>query len=324
MGKIKYQYYDDCRAYPFYPKEQESIVISEWELEKYSILNGQINGLILTKEAKDFYNSFQNMALKRVGDGYICTSVYKNAESSYKTIISFAMGMLATRIVALKKYDIIHLFHLKDRSIKHEPENKCIPDWFGVNSYNVPFLFESKGTLDRKIQKNTIEHAKYEQLNLIKKITDNSGGTKTYISKFKRHVIVSCFDDIQNDMWNIQDIDPESEGIEKTFINLDKECFKYYRTFLDFLDSYETPYAKNIVMVDRQEFCILKDEKEMFGIHKKIYEAVVSPKYTEENEYLNFYKDIKKILSEIKCEKYIKNSSSYEDGIIVCTNEKNF
>ena len=55
MGKIKYQYYDDCRAYPYYPKEQESIVISEWELEKYSILNGQINGLILTKEAKDFY-----------------------------------------------------------------------------------------------------------------------------------------------------------------------------------------------------------------------------------------------------------------------------
>ena len=321
MGKIKYQYYDDCRAYPYYPKEQESIVISEWELEKYSILNGQINGLILTKEAKDFYNSFQSMALKRVGDGYICTSAYKNAESSYKTTISFAMGMLATRIVALKKYDIIHLFHLKDKSIKHEPKNKCIPDWFGVNSYNVPFLFESKGTLDRKIQKNTIEHAKYEQLNLIKKITDNSGGTKTYISKFKRHVIVSCFDDIQNDMWNIQDIDPESEGIVETFINLDKECFKYYRTFLDFLDSYEKPYAKNIVMVDRQEFCFLKDENEMFGIHKKIYDAVVSSKYTEENEYLNFYKDIKKILSEIKCEKYMKDSSSYEDGIIVCSSK---
>ena len=67
------------------------------------------------------------------------------------------------------QYDIIHLFHLKDKSIKHEPKNKCIPDWFGVNSYNVPFLFESKGTLDRRIQTNTIEHAKYDKLNLIKK-----------------------------------------------------------------------------------------------------------------------------------------------------------
>lgn len=122
-------------------------------------------------------------------------------------------------------------------------------------------------------------------------------------------------------MWNIQDIDPESEGIVETFINLDKECFKYYRTFLDFLDSYEKPYAKNIVMVDRQEFCFLKDENEMFGIYKKIYDAVVSSKYTEENEYLNFYKDIKKILSEIKCEKYMKDSSSYEDGIIVCSSK---
>ena len=74
-------------------------------------------------------------------------------------------------------------------------------------------------------------------------------------------------------------------------------------------------------MVDRQEFCFLKDENEMFGIHKKIYDAVVSSKYTEENEYLNFYKDIKKILSEIKCEKYMKDSSSYEDGIIVCSSK---
>ena len=59
----------------------------------------------------------------------------------------------------------------------------------------------------------------------------------------------------------------------------------------------------------------------MFGIYKKIYDAVVSSKYTEENEYLNFYKDIKKILSEIKCEKYMKDSSSYEDGIIVCSSK---
>ena len=57
------------------------------------------------------------------------------------------------------------------------------------------------------------------------------------------------------------------------------------------------------------------------GIHKNIYDAFVSDKYTEENKYANFYKDIKKILSEIKCEKYIKDSSSYEDGIIVCSSK---
>lgn len=94
-------------------------------------------------------------------------------------------------------------------------------------------------------------------------------------------------------MWNIQDIDPESEGIVETFINLDKECFKYYRTFLDFwihmrslMQKYSNGRSTRILF--------FKDENEMFGIYKKIYDAVVSSKYTEENEYLNFYKDIKK------------------------------
>ena len=65
-------------------------------------------------------------------------------------------------------------------------------------------------------------------------------------------------------------------------------------------------------------------ENEKFGIHKSIYEAVKSSRYTEDNEFRNFNKYINEVLNAIECEKYIEDSSSFEDGLIICSKDKTF
>lgn len=331
MAEIQYSYYIKKGDYPDNPVKQDTMDISKHLLGKYSILNGKFNGYSLNKKEKDFYSSFYKIALEENSNKmYVCSSAYQAAEPSYKTIISFALGMLATRTIATKKYNVVHLFHLKDQSIQRNPPKGQVPDWFGIDKHGKAFLFESKGSVETSISPKTLKNAK-KQLTSVKSITVKwgNGQFETYIAaEIEKHAIVSCFRyDHQNNVrnkWNFHDIDPEGEAVVDITINLDKECFKYYRAFLDFLDSYKKSYEENVVMIDQQKYCFLEDGAEKFGIHKGIYDAVVSKKYTEENDYINFYEDIKKILSEIKCDKYMEDSSSYEDGIIVCSSEKNF
>lgn len=327
VGKIKYWYYDNYSDYPktYNSKKSDSIFISRWELEKYSLLNALFNGHVLSKTGKEFYSSFHKMAIKEDDkDNYICTPDYKCAETSYKVTISFALGMIVTRIIALKKYDIVHLFHLKDKSITYFSKSGKIPDWFGVDSHGVPFLFESKGTDGPSVGKVIMKGAK-DQLTSIRSIIDKSGSIKTFTaSDFKRHVIVSCFRDDRKskikDRWYAQDVDPEGEGTIDVVVDLDKEYFKYYEKYVAFMDSYNTPYVE--MEINQQIYYFLSYENEKLGIHKSIYNAVKSGKYTENNEFRNFYKNIGDVLNAIKCEKYIEDSSSFEDGIIVCSREK--
>lgn len=72
-----------------------------------------------------------------------------------ETAISFAMGMVTARIIANKVYNISRLYHFTDSSrsatLKH---GKMAPDWFGLDQYGRPFLFESKGTIEKKSRKN--------------------------------------------------------------------------------------------------------------------------------------------------------------------------
>lgn len=329
MGKIKYWYYDNYVDYPKKDnsKKRDSIIVSKWELEKYALLNGLFNGHLLSKEGKDFYLSFYKMAIKEDSKGiYTCTADYKCAETSYKVTISFAMGMIAARIIALKKYDIVHLFHLKDKSIEYVPKGTSVPDWFGIDSHGIPFLFESKGSDGPSVSKKIMEGAK-RQLASIRSITDKSGNIKTFFTPdFERHVVVSCFRyDRKNkikDRWYVQDVDPEGEGTIDIIIDLNKEYFKYYKTFVSFLDSYNIPYEE--MEINKQRYYFLYCEDVKLGIHKSIYDAVKSKKYTEDNKFRNFNENINNVLNTIKCEKYIEDSSSFEDGIIVCSSDMKF
>lgn len=271
-----------------------------------------------------FYSSIIKMAIKEEDDGYVCTLDYKNAETSYKSVISFAMGMLAARIVALKKYNIIHMFHLKDKSIDYSPKGKNIPDWFGVDSTGKAFLFESKGTDEASVNKKRIGDAA-KQLKSIRSVIDKSGCIpKCYGINMEKHVIVSCFRcDRKNKIdnrWYIQDIDPEGEGNIDIRIDINREIYKYYETFVSFLDSYASQYEER--EIEQQKYYFLCNENEKFGIHRPIYDMVKFQKYTENNGYIYFYENINDILTQIKCDKYIKDSSAFNDGIIFCSIEK--
>ena len=322
-------YYDNWKDYPKKRnnKKEETFVISKWELEKYALLNAIFNGHLLSKEGRIFYTSLYNIAIKENDNQvYVCKEDYKCAESSYKVAISFAMGMIAARIVAMKKYDIIHMFHLKDKSIKYSPKGGKIPDWFGIDSYGNPYLFESKGTDRTSVSQEVIEEAE-KQLSSIKCVTDMSGSKKKiYSSSFNKRVVVSCFrydktNDIR-DRWYIQDVDPEGEGEIDISINLDEQCYKQYKTVVLFMESLNTLCEE--VEINQQKYIFYFYENEKLGIHKTIYDEVKSDKYTDSNKYINFYKNINEVLMEIECEKDIEDSSLYRDGIIVCSRDKTY
>ena len=238
MAEIQYSYYRKKEDYPDNPVMQDTMDISKYLLGKYSILNGKFNGYSLNKKEKNFYSSFYKIALEENSNKmYVCSSAYQAAEPSYKTIISFALGMLATRIVATKKYNVVLLFHLKDQSIQRNPPKGQVPDWFGIDKYGKAFLFESKGSVETSISPKTLKNAK-KQLTLVKSITIKWGNnqSETYkAANIEKHAIVSCFRyDHQNNVrkkWNFHDIDPEGEAVVDITINLDKECFKYYIVF---------------------------------------------------------------------------------------------
>lgn len=330
MGKIKYQYYDNYNDYPKNNnfKRSHGILISEWELKKYSLLNAVINGHVLSKEGKEYYLSIYKMAIKEcIKDGYICSADYIYAESSYKTGISFAMGMIATRIVALKKYGIVHLFHLKDKAVKYSGNGKE-PDWIGVNSYGELFLFESKGTDKTSLDKNVRDCAR-KQLDSIKSISIRIGNTmNTYTVGINKHIIVSCFkNDKYNKIkkrWYIQDIDPEEEGEVEIELNLDEKCYEYYEKLVFFLDSCNTQCEEIEIMQRKYRFWFFEEEK--VGICCDIYDVVKCGKCIKEKRIEGFYERVKSILKINKIEDGLsyedgqanEASSSYEDGIIVC------
>lgn len=343
MGKIGYIYYDKVADYPKHPKKSESIIISEWNLKKYAILNGSFNGHVLSREGIDFYSSIYKMALDNGGSKYYLRNKdYEYAEASYKNSISFFLGMIATRIVALEKYDIIHMFHLKDKAIDYYPKGGKHPDWFGVDSKGTPFLFESKGTDGSRLSNTRMENAR-DQLNNISNITDKSGLGKSYSSsEIQRHVIVSCFrydkrNKIKN-RWYMQDVDPNDEGKVNISYNYLEEYFKYYKTFIATIDSLNLDYT--CTKINGQEYkCVVLDGMRI-GIHQSIYEAFEDVRRKIENvcdkdkekmqdeaekeviseDGENFYRSVTETLETIKCkEKRIDNSSSFKDGIIVCS-----
>ena len=87
---------------------------------------------------------------------YVISDEYEFAETSYKNVISFAMGMLATRIIANEIYNINKLYHFTDKSFKGTLVNgKMAPDWIGVDGQKKVFLFESKGTCNKNVRKKT-------------------------------------------------------------------------------------------------------------------------------------------------------------------------
>lgn len=88
------------------------------------------------------------MALNLGTEVFTISDDYKEAETSYKVSISFAMGMLATRIVAAKVYNVTRLYHFTDHNFSSTlNQGKVAPDWFGFNQNGDPFYLKAREQL---------------------------------------------------------------------------------------------------------------------------------------------------------------------------------
>lgn len=246
MESVNYEYFDSENDYSKNPNatKHRSFNVSRGDFSKYAILNGFYGKKLISRDARKFYSSMCRMAVKKEKGFYIISDEYEFAETSYKNVISFAMGMLATRIIANEIYNINKLYHFTDKSFKGTLVNgKMAPDWIGVDGQKKVFLFESKGTCNKNVRKKTIEHAKV-QLNNVGSIKDTSTNQMYYPQKDSKHVICSCFDAYSgiDKVWNIHDVDPEGKGEVNLEINFDKECFMYYQAFVSYVDSLNQVY----------------------------------------------------------------------------------
>ena len=169
MESVNYEYFDSENDYSKNPNatKHRSFNVSRGDFSKYAILNGFYGKKLISRDARKFYSSMCRMAVKKEKGFYVISDEYEFAETSYKNVISFAMGMLATRIIANEIYNINKLYHLTDKSFKGTLVNgKMAPDWIGVDGQKKVFLFESKGTCNKNVRKKTIEHAKVQLNNV--------------------------------------------------------------------------------------------------------------------------------------------------------------
>ena len=103
-AKVSYDYFNNKRDYPKWPDYRRKchLDISKRDFLKYAILNGRYNNNIMSGTAQTFYSSICQMAVKKDRGFWTLSDDYKYAEDTYKAAISFAMGMLATRVIANK------------------------------------------------------------------------------------------------------------------------------------------------------------------------------------------------------------------------------
>ena len=323
MGSVNYEYFDSENDYSKNPNANKHRLfnVSRWDFSKYSILNGFYGKKSISRDARKFYSSICRMAVKKEKGFFVMSEDYKFTEASYKRGISFAMGMLATRIIATEIYNIKRLYHFTDKSFNATLNgSKMTPDWIGFDGQGKVFLFESKGTCDKNIDKETIEHAKV-QLNNVCSIEDTSTKAIYYPQKDSKHVICSCFDAYSgiDKVWNIHDVDPEGKGEVNLEINFDKECFMYYQAFVSYVDSLNQVYQCESVKNQKYYCWVYEDEK--YCILEEIYNSMKSGQFNEQNMYRNFNNYVNENLSDIEYPEQFSHDgiSSYEDGIVVCS-----
>ncbi|NSD29283.1 hypothetical protein G4425_08300 [Blautia wexlerae] len=115
MESVNYEYFDSENDYSKNPNatKHRSFNVSRGDFSKYAILNGFYGKKLISRDARKFYSSMCRMAVKKEKGFYVISDEYEFAETSYKNVISFAMGMLATRIIANEIYNINLLCYFK-------------------------------------------------------------------------------------------------------------------------------------------------------------------------------------------------------------------
>lgn len=257
--------------------------IKKTELKNYMCQAGGFSGYKITPSGQRFYNSLIDMALEEVKSGsdqyYVIRPDVERAESSVKSNISFFMGMLAAEATARKRYNIIHLFHLKDSrlSVTFKKTTREIPDFFGVGNVigqreknSKAYLIEAKGTINEKYNRVSAARVSYakKQLNNIDKVVNLISG-KTYDGKdMEKYVICSSFEK-PNKKLTYCSIDPVGKGDITLELDFYHEYRRYYQNVFSLLsDGYEIQSRNNI------KYAVRNFGSFEIGMHKEIFERI--------------------------------------------------
>ena len=245
---------------------KKTIPLSKKDFIRYLINAGGFRNKGVSFNGQRFYFHLVNMALTESNKNFYLTSDYSNSETSIKSAISYFIGILSAYAIAEKEYKIPYLYHLKDPVISRVVNTtKYFPDFFGLGygSINNAYLIEAKGSVKNSIDNRTITKAK-NQVNSIGQLTfTESSGNYHYITRFKRHITGSYF---QDDELKFCDVDPEFDGDLEYYLDANVAILRYIMELL-------TSSKKKIEVkrIEEVEYSIVDFEGYQVGINTGIF-----------------------------------------------------
>ena len=238
------------------------------------------------------------MALIENDDKFYMSSDYSSSEPSIKSAISYFIGMLSAYAIAEKEYKIPYLYHLKDPVISRIVNpSKYFPDFFGLGygSINDAYLIEAKGSWKDSISNESIFKAKKQLKSIGQLIFNDSSGNYHYITRFRRHITGSYF---QDDELKFCDVDPESVGNLEYYFDANLAIQAYYQNIMLLLQSGEShvrvvngikyhlvDFEGYTVGLNEFVFNKLQNRSEITGLYDSIYRRVVET-YDSNIEFL--------------------------------------
>ena len=249
--------------------DKKPIPLSKKDFIRYLINAGGFRNKGVSFNGQRFYFHLVNMALTESNQKFYMTSDYSNSETSIKSAISYFIGILSAYAIAEKEYKIPYLYHLKDPVISRVVNTtKYFPDFFGLGygSINNAYLIEAKGSVKNSIDKRTITKAK-KQVNSIGQLTfTESSGNYHYITRFKRHITGSYF---QDDELKFCDVDPEFDGDLEYYLEANVAILRYYKNIMELLISSKKKIE--VKRIEEVEYSIVYFEEYQVGINTGIF-----------------------------------------------------
>lgn len=322
MAIVNYFYYDTINDFEHRKsseKDTPDIFLSE--LIAYSLSFGDYGNFKSAILSLLQYTSLPLLLLDTNTGKYTASDTYKRSESSFKGAYSFFLGMLAAKLVANRKYNIRHLFHLTDDIVDYFPTGGLHPDFVGEEDLDTAHLFEAKGSSSSR--KTSAAKDGKEQVNAIHRIR-HLGRPGNY-KNIAKTVVASSF---PKNVWTIDDIDPEESGDVTLSLDFDKAMFLYYHTIMKLLlhDSSRSERTFS----DVQYICIQITDELCVGLHKGCYDffqegygqyfksqiPLSQIDVEPERFYPGVYKEITSILSSFTPPEATETLSILPDGIL--------
>ena len=292
MIDFEYKAFASKTDFPHNPSNNDIITTSMQEFKRESVELGSFKGYTLSPRGISFYESIPELALIDSANYWSKSDDYASAEPSIKVSISFLLGMILTRIIAKRVYNLPAIFHLKDSIAVSFSTSGRIPDFVGFNSNGDAYLFEAKGTNMKYTGDISSAKGQLQAISLVSSVISKQTRSANIIS---RHVIVSQF---ENNRLICLDIDPEP-NIELTIdldlatleslagivnimkregnrvLNLDKfelriseDLFKRLSLLVDKLNEKKMQFTKSVEEIEKNKKLDRKNKDEKIKVSK--------------------------------------------------------